>query len=105
MANQSTTALSKEKLFSNISYKNLTSFHLPIPFYVFYLAEKSKSSRIDSQNCLLASAYDDSKPHFGNSHVLYISTWLNFIVNMLQYVIYSQGYGYVSLREAVPAAK
>lgn len=84
--NQLTIALSKDKLFSNISYKIL-----PFPLARTFLHISSswgiQKSRIESGNCLLISAYDDLKPHLGNSQGLYIGAWLKFI---LQYVIYSQ---------------
>lgn len=70
-------------------YKSLPSFHWPVPFYVFHLAEEYKSSRIDSYSCLLTSAYDHLKSHFGNFHVLYVSGWLKIFFNILQYVICS----------------
>lgn len=81
---QSTRALSEEKLFLNIFYKSLPSFHLPVPFYVFHLAEEYKNSRMDSYSCLLTSAYDHLKPHVGNFHVLYMSGWLKIFFNILQ---------------------
>lgn len=89
--NQLTIALFKDKLFWNISYKIL-SFPLARTFLHISSSWGIQNSRIESGNCLLISAYDDLKPHVGNSQGLYFGAWLKCVFNILQYVIYSQGY-------------
>lgn len=85
---QSTTrALSEEKLFSNISYKSLPSFHLPVPFMCFIWLRRTKV--LEWIHTVASSAFDHLKPHVGNFHVLYMSGWLKIFFNILQWVIYS----------------